>query len=418
MSLLERRDPSERARAGNEAFRLRFGREPEFVVRAPGRVNLIGEHTDYNDGLVMPCAIDLDTAIWAAPRSDSQIRAISLEFEGEASFEIQPHGAPLELGSRTGTWVDYLAAPISALDTSETAGIRETSLASLRGYDAVISSEVPPGAGLSSSAALALSAAWTFARANELDSKLNARALAELAWRGERDYVGTECGVLDYYASALGREGKALRIDCLDRTVQETDFPEEVEILVAHSGVTRSVATSRYRERVAECRRAVEQARHAGLCAADTKSLRALSAADLGALEQHLDPTAFLRARHVLEENLRVDRFASALEGKRFEEAGIALREGMRSLRSNYEASTPELDLLCEAGDMAEGCYGSRLTGAGWGGCSIHLIEAGSGPDVAAQIGVRFARSFGRTPPIWSIRAWQGAGPWLSGVSD
>lgn len=423
MSLLGRRDPLERSRSGTEAFLRIYGRAPEFAVRAPGRVNLIGEHTDYNGGLVLPCAIDLDTTIWAAARDDREIRAVSLEFDGEAAFQFG--GSPgtsgtaaVQMGSRASSWGAYLAGPIFALAEAEARSGTPLPLANCRGYDAVISSELPPGAGLSSSAALGLAATWTFSYANELDSELDARGLAELAWHGERDYVGTECGVLDFYASALGREGKALRIDCLDRSIREIDFPEEIEILVAHSGVTRSVASSRYRERVAECRRAVEQARGAGLCAPDTNTLRALGAVDSDVLRRHLDPIAFLRARHVLEENVRVDRFAAALEGRRFEEAGFELRDGMRSLRSNYEASVPELDLLCEAGDEAEGCYGSRLTGAGWGGCSIHLIETGAGPDVAAHIQASFAGSIGRTPPMWRVRACQGAGAWLSGVSD
>lgn len=359
----------------------------------------------------MPCAISLATTIQVAPRADRRIRVASLAMNKDDAtsileFEIDDVLRRVKMG----TWSDYVAGPIFALGQSHHQTVQ------LRGFDALVSSRVPVGAGLSSSAALGVAAALALARVNELD--LSNRDLAELAWLGERDYVGTGCGVLDFYASALGQRDTALLIDCLDQSVREVPFPAELEILIAHSGVERSVATSRYTERAAECARALEQAQSAKLANPSTRSLRSFNPSDLPSLERHLDAIAFRRARHVIEENERVLRFASAIAGNRFTEAGAVLNEGMESLRSSYDASAPELDLLCEAGNRADGCHGSRLTGAGWGGCSIHLIETGAKAEVSARIRADFADRFDRVPPTWSVRPAEGAGAWLSGVSD
>ena len=404
-------NPDDSVEAPTGAFRKVFTQEPAFAVRAPGRVNLIGEHTDYNSGLAMPCAISLATTIQVAPRADRRIRIASLAMNEDVTTSILEFEIDDVLErTKMGTWSDYVAGPIFALGQSH----HQT--AKLRGFDALVSSRVPIGAGLSSSAALGVAAALALARVNELD--LSNRDLAELAWLGERDYVGTGCGILDFYASALGRQDAALLIDCLDQSVREIPFPPELEILIAHSGVERSVATSRYTERAAECARALEQARSAGLASPATRSLRSFDPSDLPSLERHLDAVAFRRARHVIEENERVVHFASAIAGNCFAEAGAILNEGMESLQAGYEASAPELDLLCEAGNRADGCHGSRLTGAGWGGCSIHLIEMGSGAEVSGRIRADFADRFGRVPPMWSVRPAGGARTWLSGVSD
>jgi galactokinase len=375
-----------------ESFRARYGRDPELVARAPGRVNLIGEHTDYSEGLVLPCAIDRATWVAAARRGDGRARVASEGFPDVAEFAVE---AP----ARRGDWVDYVQGPFFAF--------AERGLA-VPGVDLAIASDVPRGAGLSSSAALAVAVACALREAG--GHALSARDLAELAHRAETGFVGVPCGVMDQMASALGEEDAALRIDC--RTLETETVPiagEGVALLVVHSGVQRKLAAGGYAQRVAECAAALEQARAAGV-APHARALRDLSLADLPELERALDPVPFRRARHVVTENARVDVFAAALRRGDLAEAGRLLRAAMASLRDDFAVSTPELDALCEAGDAQPGCFGSRLTGAGWGGCTLHLVRPDAAEAVADGIASAFAGHFGRRPPTWRVLPSAGAG--------
>jgi galactokinase len=372
-----------------DTFRARFGRRPEHAVRAPGRVNLIGEHTDYNDGLVLPCAIDRDTVALAAARDDGVVNVVSEE-EGAARFGLEALQA-------RGEWVDYVKAPAWALAARGVA---------LPGIDLAIGSAVPQGAGLSSSAALGVAVAAVWLRAAGV--ALEPRAMAEAVHEGENRFVGVGCGILDPYASALGRKGHALRIDCRDRSVLPVPLPP-LALLVAHSGVTRTLSGVGYKDRVAECRAALAAARAAGLVPAEATSLRALGVADLPGLARALDPTGLRRVRHVVTENERVDAFRAAVLAADLPRAGAVLREGMRSLRDDYAVSVPELDRLCALGDAAAGCHGSRLTGAGFGGCTLHLVEQAAAAGVAERIATGFAHAFGRVPKIWQVHPADGA---------
>jgi len=375
-----------------DAFVAHFGRLPEFALRAPGRVNLIGEHTDYNDGLALPCAIDRDTCVLAAPRDDRRVRAVSLQQDLAVEFGL----AGL---ARAGDWGDYVRGAAAGL-----AWQGHTPA----GADLLISSRVPLGSGLSSSAALSVAATLALSCAAGLELPL--RSIAEAAHAGESRFVGVGCGILDPFASALGRRDHALRIDCRDRSVETVPLGAgRVVLLLAHSGVTRTLAGGAYRERVAECAAALAEAKAAGLAAPHAHSLRELTAEQLPALERALDPACFRRARHVIRENQRVDDFRAAALAGDLAAAGALLREGMVSLRENYEVSIAELDLLCALGDTAAGCYGSRLTGAGFGGCTLHLVEPGAADEVARQIRAGFARSFGREPVLFCVRPADGA---------
>ena len=371
----------------------RFGCRPEWAVRAPGRVNLIGEHTDYNEGLVLPCAIDRDTLALAAPRDDRRVRVWSRE-QGEE------HTFALDALARRGDWVDYAQAPAWALASLGHA---------LPGLDLALASDVPPGAGLSSSAALGLAVARVWARAAGL--ALTPRTLAEAVHAGESRFVGVGCGILDQFASALGRRDCALRIDCRERSLEEVPLGAgRVALIVAHSGVTRALASSGYRERVAECQAALAAACAAGIAQPGARSLRVLGPEQLPALERSLPPVLARRVRHVIRENQRVDAFRDAVRAGALPRAGALLREAMASLRDDYEVSAPELDLLCALGDATPGCHGSRLTGAGFGGCTLHLVEPAAAGDVARAITAGFARRFGREPAVWSVRPSDGAG--------
>jgi galactokinase len=376
----------------HEEFLARYGRQPALAVRAPGRVNLIGEHTDYSEGLVMPCAIDRDTVVLAAPRDDRRVRAFSLDQERAAELE-------LDRLERRGDWSDYVAGAAFALDAR---GHR------LRGADLAVTSRVPIGAGLSSSAALGVSSAWALAKLAGL--ALPPRAIAEAAHEGESGFVGVGCGILDPFASALGRRDHALRIDCRDRSVVAVPLGVgRVALLVAHSGVTRALTAGGYRERVAECAAALGAARAAGVAPPEATALRDLGPDALPGLAAALPERLFRRARHVILENARVDAFAAAVAAGDLAAAGALLREGMASLRADFEVSTPELDLLCALGDAAPGCYGSRLTGAGWGGCTLHLVDPAAADAVAHAIRTGFVAESRREPPLWLVRPADGA---------
>ena len=372
-------------------FARRFGRAPTHGARAPGRVNLIGEHTDYNDGLVLPCAIDRATVVLAAPRADARVRVASADLDAEALF-------PLAEPDRAGDWADYVRAVVAALAETGHRGC---------GADLAIASDVPLGAGLSSSAALGV--ATTYALAGASGVALKPRVAAELAHRAENHFVGIGCGILDQFASALGARDRALRIDCRTRAVAEIALPPVATWLVADSGAQRELARGGYRERVAECAAALAVAKRARIAGPGASALRDLEEDALPALARALPEPLLRRARHVITENARVDAFAGALAAHDLAAAGALMRASHASLRDDYAVSTRELDALCAFGDATPGCHGSRLTGAGFGGCTLHLVATEATPVVARALEASFAAAFGRAPRVWAVRASEGA---------
>jgi galactokinase len=373
-------------------FRDQFGRAASAAARAPGRVNWIGEHTDYNDGLVLPCAIDRATWVAVAPRDDDRFRVVSREQPGAFEFA----GGDL---ARRGDWVDYARAAVAAL--------REAA-AEIPGADLAIASEVPLGSGLSSSAALSVALVTALDAAFGLG--LSAGDRAQRAHRAETAFVGVPCGIMDSRVSALAREGHLLRIDCRSGECLPVPLPEgRVCLLVFHSGTRRRLAAGAYAARRDECFRALRAARDAGIAPVSATALRDLDPAALPARERALAPELFRRARHVIRENARVDASCQALRRGDLEGAGALLREGMRSLRDDFEVSTPELDLLCELGDAAPGVFGSRLTGAGFGGCTLHAVAPEAAGAAALAIATGFERRTGRRPEWLRVAPGGGA---------
>ena len=374
-------------------FRASTGRRAEVAFRAPGRVNLIGEHTDYNEGFVLPCAIDRDTLALAAPREDGV-------FTGTSREDAQ--AVRIESGSaaRPGGWGDYVWGVVRAFAER---GARMT------GADLAVASDVPVGAGLSSSAALCVALVGALDTAFALG--LDPRARAETAHRAECFFVGVPCGVMDQLASSLGERDHALRIDCRSLEIALVPLPARLRLLVADSGVRRRLAAGAYGNRRAECEEALRLARERGVAPPGARALRDLSPRDLPALERALPPVLARRARHVVCENERVDATARALAAGDLAGAGAALRAGQRSLRDDFEVSIPELDALCEIADALPGVYGSRLSGAGFGGCTLHLVEAEAAPAVADALARAFESRFGRRPPVYSVRAADGGAP-------
>lgn len=359
MSDSRRSDPgpgtvSIRDRVASE-FRRIFGSEPNSFSRAPGRVNLIGEHTDYNDGFVLPMAID--RAVWIAWRSrkDGRVIAHALAMDGPVQFNLD---GPAEKGKGWGEYVKGVAW-----------AVRRESI-DLKGWEGVIGGDVPQGAGLSSSAALELAVARTFAAASEFPWDPISAALT--CRRAENEWVGVSCGIMDQLISAAGREGHALLIDCRSLGSEAVPLPSGVVVVVLDTQTRRGLVGSAYNERRAQCERA---ASHFGV-----KALRDVSEARLDGEAGELDDLTFRRARHVISENRRTLEAARAMREGDAHPLGVLMNESHGSLKHDFEVSSPELDAMVESASESPGCLGARMTGAGFGGCAVALVrEARSG---------------------------------------
>ncbi|HUO79522.1 MAG TPA: galactokinase [Steroidobacteraceae bacterium] len=379
-------------------FRRRFGAEPS-LYRAPARVNLIGEHTDYNGGFVLPAAIGFYTGVAAAPRSDGRLRMHSTSFAETVTRELD-------------------AGPASAAHWSDYAwGMARTLRAHglpLGGADLLVLGEVPLGAGLGSSAALAVAVGG--ALASIAGRSLDRLTLAQLSQRAENDYAGTRCGIMDPFVALFGRAGHALCLDC--RSLEYRAVPLEAgppraagaaaRILVCDTGVRHRLAGGEYNRRREECERGV-----AALARTDPsiRSLRDVSAELLERRGPDLDAVVLRRCRHVLAENARVLAAAQALEAGDPGRAGQLLCESHRSLRDDYEVSCDELDLMVELALDCDGVYGARLSGGGFGGCTVNLVRADAVARCRATITERYRRATGHAPDTYLCTAVDGAGP-------
>lgn len=324
------------------------------IVRAPGRVNLMGDHTDYNDGLVLPAAIDLELAICSAPSDDREVH-LTVDESGEVgTFDLDHVGPP------TGTWLDYVAGV--AREMSE-AGI------GMRGLRGVIGSSLPIGAGLSSSAALELASAWTLASSLPPADGLS---LARLAQRAENRYVGVQCGLMDQMAVSFGETDAALLIDCRTLAWRPVSLPLTDHALVAiDTGSQRRLNASEYNARRAECQDVVT-----AIAAADPsiRSLRDVTLATLRDASGRVEPTALRRGEHVVRENARVLATVEALETGDLSALRELFAASHASLRDLFEVSSPELDAVVEIGRGVPGVSAIRMTGAGFGGCAVAIV--------------------------------------------
>ncbi|MBT7861424.1 MAG: galactokinase, partial [Gemmatimonadetes bacterium] len=326
-----------------QAFEASFGCAPSAVVRAPGRVNLIGEHTDYNDGFVMPIAID--RAVWIAigPVIDDRVRVRSLDFESTEEFALS---SVTELPDTPGTtWIDYVQGTVWALQSDGLA---------LSGWQGVMAGDVPVGAGLSSSAAVELAVARACATMSDLE--WDAAQMALRGQRAENRWVGVNCGIMDQMISAAGAAGQALLLDCRSLAGDLVPLPESTSIIVLDTGTRRGLVDSAYNERRAQCEAA---AAHFGI--------RALRDVDLSAFEaraHELDEVTGRRARHVISENERTTAAAAAMRAGDRAALGQLMDASHVSLRDDFEVSSESLDLIVECARPVDGCLGARMTGA------------------------------------------------------
>jgi galactokinase len=372
-----------------QRFHELYRQRPQ-IFRAPGRVNLIGEHTDYNDGFVMPAAIDFYTWVAAAPRSDRTLRAFSQQYKD--SFEISLDdlaGAPRK------HWSDYVRGMAAVL---QSAGHR------LTGANLLINGEVPVGAGLSSSAALELSTGLALAGISGVD--LPRLDLVRLSQKAEHNYAGAMCGIMDQFIAGFGHQGNAILLDCRSLEYSLLPIAPEVRLVICNSMVKHDLATGEYNIRRAECAEAVQLLRRA------YPSITALRDVTTQALEAHrteLPEVVYRRARHVVSEDERTTQAADALRSHRLNEFGQLMFASHRSLRDDYEVSCPELDMLVEFAPKIEGLIGARMTGGGFGGCTINLVEADAVEHFRANVSRGYEQKTGRKPDIYVSCAADGA---------
>ena len=365
-------------------FAERFGEPPRWVVRAPGRVNLIGEHTDYNDGFVLPLAID--RAIWIAlrPTNDRCVAIHSIDFDQTAEIHLD------ELANENAGWSEYLKGVAWSL---QEAGHP------LQGWEGVLQGDVPLGAGLSSSAALEMATARAFAAVGGLD--WDPVAMAKLGQRAENHWVGVNCGIMDQLISSAGQAEHAVLIDCRSLKTTPVPFPPGVAVVILDTATRRGLVDSAYNERRAQCESAAEFFR-----------VPALRDVDLDFFQRHasdLEDPAGRRALHVITENSRTLQAVEAMCRGEVCALGVLMNKSHASLRDDYEVSSDALDAMVGCALAHNACFGARMTGAGFGGCAVAVIDADEADDFVRTVSAQYQQQTGHTPALYVCQATNGA---------
>ena len=369
-------------------FQQFFSGEPQ-IFRAPGRVNLIGEHTDYNEGFVMPAAIDFYTWLALAPRSDSTINIRSQGFPEQISIDLGNDLAP------THTWSDYV---IGVVDQIRRAGLRMT------GADICIHGEVPMGAGLSSSAAIEVATGLAVLSVN--GHQVDRTELALLCQRAENQFVGMRCGIMDQFISCWGKRDHVLMLDCRNMKFKLLPMPADVRMVICNTMVKHEHASGEYNQRRAACEEGVRILKQdlSGI-----RSLRDVSRSDLERDRSKLPEVIYRRCRHVVTENARVEEAASMLVNRDLSGFGKLMAESHISLRDDYEVSCRELDIMVKLAQEQAGVYGARMTGGGFGGCTINLVRASEAENFRKNLASAYEQATGLTPQIYISAAADGA---------
>ncbi len=379
----------EKAHALVEKFKKRFGTLGT-VYRAPGRVNLIGEHTDYNEGFVLPAAIGFSCWVAIAPREDRKLVVYSENF-GE-SVEVDLDKLPAH-GS--GGWSDY---PVGVAWAEVQAGNHP------RGANLYISGEVPLGSGLSSSAAIEVSVGYAIL--DIAKQAIDRTKLALLCQRAENEFVGARCGIMDQFVSCHGQAGHALLLDCRSLDFELVKLPPNVHLVICNTMVKHELGASEYNGRRAECEEAV---RVLSEVLPGIRALRDVSAAQLEQHRKQLSETIYKRVRHVVTEIERTRKAATALQKGEIGKLGQLMADSHRSLRDDFEVSCRELDVMVEIASKQPGILGARMTGGGFGGCTINLVDANESTEFRKHVAEGYASSTGLPPDIYICEASQGA---------
>lgn len=367
-----------------KAFAKIFGAEPAILVRAPGRVNLIGEHTDYNDGFVMPMAIDRHSWIALRPRDDDEVRICAIDYDEEASWNLDA----IERGGPG--WAEYAKGVAWSLMQD---GL------SLKGWEGVNACDVPMGAGLSSSAAFELVVARAFASVSGIDWDPVKMALA--GQRAENGWVGVNCGIMDQMISATGQAGKAILIDCRSLSLRPVPLPVGYDVIVLDTATRRGLVESAYNERRAQCE---EAARAFGV-----KALRDVTLTEFDEKAGELGELTRRRARHVISENERTLQAAEAMQQGDAEALGALMDASHVSLRDDFEVSNEALDVMVDIARSQAGCVGARMTGAGFGGCAMALVREADRDAFLEHVPVAYEKAVQRKPAIYVCKPANGA---------
>ncbi len=378
------------------AFARHVGGKPALIAQAPGRVNLIGEHTDYNDGFVLPCAIGFGTLVAIRPRADALVNVVAVDL-GDARDTFCVDAPITRVASPPGpSWPNYVRGVFAMLAERGVA---------LQGADLAITGDVPSGAGLSSSASLEVALGTAITRAQH-DTRLSLTDLALVGQRAEHTFAGCLCGNMDQLASAHGVAGHALLIDCRSLEVTPVRVPDDMAILIVHSNVKRGLVDSKYNERRAQCDAA---ARHLGV-----KALRDATLAQLDAARATMDPLVHHRARHIVTENDRVLAAAKALREGDLATMGRLMAQSHASMRDDFQITVPAVDQLAEILQDAIGIDegGARMTGGGFGGCVVALMPHGRVEAAREAVAKRYRSPDGLTATAYATAPGAGAGVW------
>lgn len=372
----------------NEFFSAAFGQEPGLIVQAPGRVNLIGEHTDYNDGFVLPAAINYSTWVAASARTDRELHVVARDFDSQrvvVNLDTPMHQDP------AAPWSDYLRGVVQELQKR---GYR------LAGGNLLVAGNVPAGAGLSSSASLEV--ALVRALTELSDEAIDPTEAALVGQAAENNFVGCNCGIMDQLISARGQESSALLIDCQDLSTRSVSIPRDWEILIVHSGVKRGLVESEYNQRRAQCETAA--------VFFGQPTLRGVSIEQLLTAEGKLDDLSFKRARHVLTENERTLLAAEALSAGDMPTLARVMAESHVSMRDDFSITTPAIDRLVEILQQAGGGRGgARMTGGGFGGCVVSIAPAAVIPQLMQAVEQYYQADTGCVPTLIPAKASKGA---------
>ena len=366
-----------------DAFARQFGSAATHLVRSPGRVNLIGEHTDYNDGFVFPLAIERATYVALRSRPDRQVVLQSTDFNETVTLSLDALNMP------SPAWADY-AKGVAVLLQRE--------VPALGGFDAAIATDVPVGAGLSSSASFSLAIARAFHAVTGFP--WDPARMARLCQRVEIEHISVNCGIMDQLVIAAAQADRALLIDCRSLAARPAPLPAGCSVVILDTRKSRTLAGSAYNERRAQCETA---AKFFGASA-----LRDVTPAQVEAARAKLDPLIWQRARHVVTENDRVQQAEAALTANDARRLGELMNASHESLRVDYAVSCAELDEICALARAQPGCLGARMSGAGFGGCAVALVESAHADALVAAVGPAYEKRFGVKPALYITRATQG----------
>ncbi|SCC01211.1 galactokinase [Gilliamella intestini] len=375
-------------KATTQAFESKFDYKPDTLIQAPGRVNLIGEHTDYNDGFVLPCAINYQTIISCHKRSDNLIRVIAVDYDNQQDeFSLD---SPIEKHSDY-MWANYIRGVVKHLKKYAN---------NIHGVDFAISGNVPQGAGLSSSASLEVAVAKMFQVLYNL--ALDGTKLALIGQEAENQFVGCNCGIMDQLISALGQSQHALLIDCRSLEVKPVSIPKDFAVVIINSNIKRGLIDSEYNTRRKQCEAAAK--------ALGVKALRDASLDDLKQIESTLDPIAYKRARHVITENERTIKAAQALTNGDYKLLSNLMAQSHNSMRDDFEITVPAIDYLVEIIHNVIGEQGGvRMTGGGFGGCVVALVLKDKVDDVKTIVNHNYVKKFGIKEDFYICHPSEGA---------